>query len=95
MSLSRAMIALAALFTSAGAAQMPAAAEDVTYESALGDWSRVLERFVDSQGRTDFIRLAQDRAELDSFVAYLASWGPTTRPAEFDTSERVLAGRSF
>lgn len=63
----------------------------MAYEEALDIWSEVLVRFVDDQGRTDFRALAEDRAQLDSFVDYLARVSPATRAAEFSTPDETLA----
>jgi hypothetical protein len=61
------------------------------YADALEVWARVLDRYVDEDGRTDFRRLAGDRADLDSFVDYLANHGPVSTPAQFDTRDAVLS----
>jgi hypothetical protein len=61
------------------------------YSDALEIWGRVLDRYVDEQGRTDFRRLTGDRADLDRFVAYLANHGPVSTPAQFGTSDAVLS----
>ena len=47
------------------AAQWPAAALDA--------WGRVLQRFVDAQGRVDFHALAGDRADLDRYLHHVAA----------------------
>jgi hypothetical protein len=54
-------------------------------------WARVLEKFVDIQGRVDFAGLANDRADLDRFVAYVYATGPNNQPQLFATPEHVLA----
>ena len=61
------------------------------YYAALPAWERVLNQFVDEQGRTDFRALAKDRADLDSVVTAIANDGPQRRPDAFDTPEKVLA----
>ena len=63
-----------------------AAADPVTTH-----WARVLERFVDAQGRIDFDGVAGDREHLDSFVAWLAQTSPTAYPGDFDSIESKLA----
>lgn len=54
-------------------------------------WARVLERFVDDQGRVNFAGVARDRADLDRFVAYVYDNGPNNRPELFPTPAHVLA----
>ena len=39
-------------------------------------WARVLATYVDDRGRVDFRALAQHRADLDSYVAYIATTPP-------------------
>ncbi len=66
-----------------------AAAEE--YAVAVQNWATVLERFVDDQGRVSFNGLAQDRRELDEFVAYIARVSPSSAPEQFDTLAKVIA----
>ena len=54
-------------------------------------WGRVLDRFVDPQGRINFSALAQNRGDLDQFVAYIYDTGPNNRPNLFPTPAHVLA----
>ena len=54
-------------------------------------WSRVLDRFVDAQGRVDFARLARERADLDRYVAWVYANGPRNRADLFLDRARVLA----
>jgi hypothetical protein len=54
-------------------------------------WARVLEKYVDTEGRVNFSGLAKDRADLDSFVAYVYTTGPNNRPGLFPTPQHVLA----
>lgn len=49
-----------------------ASASPATANEAAGAWSSVLARFVDERGEVDFPALAQDRAELDRVVRYIA-----------------------
>lgn len=44
--------------------------------AAIGAWARVLERFVADTGEVDFNALAQDRADLDEYVRYVADTPP-------------------
>jgi len=61
------------------------------YLDALPLWSRVLEKFVDEQGRTDFKALASDVDELKQFLAVIAEISPTSHPDLFDNQQKVLA----
>lgn len=79
---------IAALFLSGPPA--PAPAED-EFAAALMHWSVVLDRFVDDDGRTNFVALAADRADLDRFVAYIGRADPLSRAGEFTGPEAVLA----
>lgn len=54
-------------------------------------WSRVLQQFVDEQGRVNFAALAKSRADLDRMVAYVYDIGPNNQPALFPTKQHVLA----
>ncbi len=54
-------------------------------------WGRVLDRFVDQQGRVNFSALARNRGDLDQFVAYIYDIGPNNRPNLFPTPAHVLA----
>jgi hypothetical protein len=54
-------------------------------------WSRVLTRHVDDQGRVQFEALAQDRADLDTFVAYVNAVSPASEPGLFPSADHVLA----
>ena len=71
----RGAAALCAVLLS-GCAQLvpaPAAAPAADPHAA---WSRVLERFVDEEGRVDFAALARERADLDAYVAWVYRSGP-------------------
>jgi Protein of unknown function, DUF547 len=54
-------------------------------------WSNVLTKHVDSEGRINFEALANDRSELDQFVAYVYDNGPNNRPELFPTPQSILA----
>jgi hypothetical protein len=54
-------------------------------------WNRVLEKYVDAQGRVNFQKLAQDRADLDEFVRYVYDYGPNNQPQAFPSPSHVLA----
>lgn len=54
-------------------------------------WARVLDKYVDDQGRINFAGVAKDRTDLDRFVAYVYDVGPNNQPQRFPTPEHVLA----
>lgn len=59
--------------------------------SPLDDWREVLASYVDEVGRTDFTALAENRAGLDRYVAWLAQNGPNTTPQSFTDRAEILA----
>ena len=61
------------------------------YEQALQAWGRVLNEFVDEQGRTDFKRLATHREDIDYVVSVIANFGPNSNPEYFDSEDKILA----
>ena len=61
------------------------------YLEQLPKWANVLNEFVDDQGRIDFIRLANDTADLEEFIAVIEQVSPDSNPELFDTPEKVLA----
>ncbi|MEP4484226.1 MAG: DUF547 domain-containing protein [Halioglobus sp.] len=69
-------------------AQADAQAE---YEAANIAWGKVLEEYVDSEGRTDFIGLSENISDLDTYVETVAELGPNTNPDLFDTDEKIMA----
>ena len=54
-------------------------------------WARVLQRYVDGEGRVDFAGLSRDRADLDRYVAWIYTTGPDNHPELFPTLQHVLA----
>ena len=62
-----------------------------SYDTALEHWTRVLEQFVDQEGRIDFDGLRKDRADLDRYVTFVADNDPESRPELFPTSADVIA----
>jgi hypothetical protein len=54
-------------------------------------WARVLTRHVDAEGRIDFAGIARDPADLDAFVAYVATVSPSLKPAAFPTKGSAIA----
>ena len=85
-----AMVALALLAgcaTNLPAPRGPSAGPLVT-EAA---WARVLARHVDERGRIDFAGIAAAPEDLDSYVSYVGSVSPISRPDAFPTREAKLA----
>ena len=62
-----------------------------TPEQAADNWAAILERHVDDQGRVDFRGLAQARARLDRYVAYVYAVSPDSHPELFPTRDHELA----
>jgi len=86
------LVVLSALLTSNQLlAQLENSDESDAYERALQSWELVLERYVDTSGRTDFIALAEDSGDLRRFVDFLESTGPSSHPALFNSPEKILA----
>ena len=54
-------------------------------------WTRVLQQRVDEQGRVDFAGLAQDRSDLDRYVAWIYQHSPASDPGLYPTPAHVLA----
>jgi len=54
-------------------------------------FNRVLQRFVDPDGRVDYVAIARDRSDLDVFIATIAETSPDIRPNEFPAEESQLA----
>jgi hypothetical protein len=54
-------------------------------------WNRVLEKYVDAEGRVNFVGVSKDRADLDRFVAWVYDNGPENQPGLFATQEAKLA----
>ncbi len=92
-------LAALALWALAGCATVvappagPAVAESGPADDAAANaaWARVLQKFVDDQGRVDFSGLARDRADLDRFVAWVARTTPADRPQIFGNITAALA----
>jgi hypothetical protein len=86
---------LAFLFalTLVGCASVPRPASTVAPASPppYDAWARVLDKFVDAQGRVNFAAAAKDRADLDRFVAYVYDIGPNNQPQLFPSPQHVLA----
>ncbi|MGH9367483.1 MAG: DUF547 domain-containing protein [Thermoanaerobaculia bacterium] len=54
-------------------------------------WDRVLERFVDEQGRIDFAGVAREPADLNAYLAWVATVSPESSPEAFPSAEAKLA----
>jgi len=55
------------------------------------DWSQVLARVVDENGRVDYEALAEDRRQLDRYLEAIAETGPRSTPERFPTKADELA----
>jgi hypothetical protein len=69
----------------------PAAQAQTVAPEPRADWAQVLQTFVDAEGRVAFARLAQDRAALNRYVAWLATHGPRLQPQLYSTVAQQLA----
>ena len=78
------LVLLSALFLSPS----PAAA---AAEFSHGEWTDLLQRFVDDQGRVDYAALARDRSGVDRYLASLAAQSPDSAKAHFPTRDDELA----
>lgn len=54
-------------------------------------WENVLSKYVDAQGRIDFLAISKDRADLDAYVAWVGRVSPANTPGSFPTPESRLA----
>lgn len=70
---------------------VPAAAAEVQQSDPYQPWGRVLTKFVNARGEVDFHALAQDRADLDAFVDYVARVSPRSAPDLFPGEAAKLA----
>jgi len=57
----------------------------------LSDWTAVLKRRVDGEGRVDYEGLLADREPLRRYLALIGEVGPTTRPDLFPSDDDKLA----
>lgn len=79
---------LAAVLATVLAAAAPAgAAEPFSH----ADWERVLEEHVDARGFVDYRALAEDRRDLDRYIARLRAASPESDPERFPTRDHELA----
>src|SRR6266852_720605 len=54
-------------------------------------WDRVMKKYVTETGRVDYAALKADSADLDRYVAEIASRSPVSHPQVFSTRESQLA----
>lgn len=54
-------------------------------------FDRVLRRFVDAQGRVDYVALQRDTCDLEQYYAQLHAWSPDSHPEHFPTEQSQLA----
>ncbi len=67
------IVALCAELTGCATLVPPPATVAGSPTEARQAWSRVLDRFVNERGEVDFAALAEDRADLDRYVGYVAN----------------------
>jgi hypothetical protein len=93
----RRVLLLAAL---AGSAATPQAGHAAVVSNAAGKpgdseprarWARVLQDFVDDQGRVDFDGVAARPDDLDAYVGWVNHNSPANQPAQFAGPAQVLA----
>lgn len=71
--------------------RMPEGRPALNAEQAQRAWGRVLKNFVNEKGEVSFSKLAQDKRDLDDYVAYVAKVGPKTQPKQFTDKNTLLA----
>ena len=69
----------------------PASAQNNPYVESLDAWAETLERFVDEQGRIDFVSLSKEPDDLKKFVDAVAQVSPKSHPDLFTTNEQIIA----
>jgi hypothetical protein len=91
--IARVLIGLFLSLLFVGCASVPRPAVNVGTATAppYEAWARVLDKYVDDQGRVNFKGIAADRADLDQFVAYIYDIAPNNKPQLFATPAHVLA----
>lgn len=50
-------------------------------------WDRVVKAYVDDRGKVDYQALAQNRADLDLYLAYINAYSPSKNPEMFPTRQ--------
>lgn len=89
--LGRMLVVLTLLTASACARPVPPPAMPGAAGAHEAAWAAVLREFVDERGRVDFARLASDRRDLDTYVAWAYRVGPASEPALFESRPDRLA----
>ncbi len=69
----------------------PQASAQALKNDPYASWDRVLGKFVNDQGATDFHALENDRSDLNAFLDYVAGVSPQASPEMFPTRESRLA----
>ncbi len=84
---------LVALLLLAGCATIPPGPAPIPPPAVFShaDFDRVLQRFVDDQGRVDYAGLQADPGDLDRYYAQVAAWSPDNAPALFPSRDDRLA----
>ncbi len=85
------LILAALILSGCASVPRPVGNPSAEVEPPTDAWARVLAKYVDAQGRVNFAGLANDRADLNRYVAWVYDIGPNNTPALFNTPERVLA----
>ena len=62
-----------------------------TYQRAIDAWDSVLNRYVDDQGRTDFVELAKNTTSLKTYIDFVEQVSPDTHPQLFPSKDAILA----
>jgi uncharacterized protein DUF547 len=83
----RQAVAAILLFLVAACSTLPVPSTPRAVDNPDAAWARVLAAYVDERGRVDFAGLASHRADLDSYVAYIA----VTPPDSIADPKRRLA----
>ncbi len=72
-------------------AQTVQAESPADVDAIMEVYGRVLQAFVDDQGRIDFVGMSEDRDDLNQVVAFVQAISPRNRPDLFPTREHELA----
>jgi hypothetical protein len=86
-----AVVAMMLLLAACAAVPRPAVEAPAATSPPYDAWERVLQKYVDEEGRVDFAGVGKDRADLDRFVAWVYDNGPQNQPSLFATKEAQLA----
>lgn len=86
-----AMIGVVLLLAACASVPRPAVEAPSPSAPPYDVWNRVLQKYVDAEGRVNFAGVAKDRADLDRFVAWVYDNGPENQPGLFATQEAKLA----